>query len=57
MIINLNTKAKDVFKILISNLSATQFIELYKIMTKYMEDIKNGGTKELWIILKLIKMI
>lgn len=40
MNMNLDTKAKDVFKILISNLSATQFIELYKIMTKYMETIK-----------------
>lgn len=40
--ININTNAKDVFKILISNLSAIQFIELYKIMIEYMEERKNA---------------
>ena len=42
MNININAKAKDIFKILISNLSAIQFIELYKIMVEYMEKIKNA---------------
>lgn len=40
--ININTNAKDVFKILISNLSAIQFIELYKMMVEYMEAVKNA---------------
>lgn len=39
---NININAKDIFKILISNLSAIQFIELYKIMVEYMEEIKNA---------------
>ncbi len=42
MNINLNTKAKDVFEFLLLNLSATQFIELYKIMTEWMEAVKNA---------------
>lgn len=36
------TKAEDIFEFLILNLSAAQFIELYKIMTEYMESIKNA---------------
>ena len=38
---NINTKATDIFKILISKLSTTQFLKLYNLMTKYLESDKN----------------
>ena len=43
MSINLDTKAEDVFKILISKLSATQFLKLYAMITNYAKSDKRIG--------------
>lgn len=38
---NIETKANDIFKVLISKISVTQFLKLYQLMTDYLGGNKN----------------